>query len=147
MFENKYFPLILLINVLNISCKYIFSLVYLYVQLSGLRSIDLSVLTEVLHQYVYLKSIRFCWKVMLRSHNHDNKNVSSFNTIFFSIVTSVSECIASLPNATCREQHRWWTNNVLERGTVVVLLGSDRVPIGNLSGQSWAFHIKAKPIV
>lgn len=106
MFENKYFPLILLINVLNISCKYIFSLVYLYVQLSGLRSIDLSVLTEMLHQYVYLKSIRFCWKVMLRSHNHDNKNVSSFNTIFFSIVTSVSECIASLPNATCREQHR-----------------------------------------
>lgn len=59
MFENKYFPLIWLINVLNISCKYIFSLVYLYVQLSGLRSIDLSVLTEMLHQYVYLKSIRF----------------------------------------------------------------------------------------
>lgn len=52
-------------------------------------SIDLPVLTEMLHQYVYLKS-RFCWKVMLRSHNHDNKNVSSFNTIFFSIVTFVS---------------------------------------------------------
>lgn len=99
MFENKYFPLILLINVLNISCKYIFSLVYLYVQLSGLRSIDLSVLTEVLHQYVYLKSIRFCWKVMLRSHNHDNKNVSSFNTIFFNRYLRVRmHCIVTKRN-------------------------------------------------